>query len=149
MRADGPSRLSWDAAEHPDRMEPSPWLPWRWPLTALALGGLATYSLVRLTSHPIQVHVQHGFSEPLQLSGSVNHRLVMQGPVQAQLRALAPLPMTVAVHQDQPIGVRVEERTPLQVQVSNETPVQVQVLDTKPIEVDVEEKSPVKIKLGF
>ena len=130
-------------------MEPSSWLPWRWPLAVLALGAMATYGLVRLTSHPIEVHVLHAFSEPLQLSGTVKHRLVMQAPVQAQLRALGPLPMALAVHQDQSFGVRVEERTPLQVQVTNQAPVQVQVVDTKPVEVDVKEKSPVKVKLGL
>ena len=130
-------------------MESSSWLPWRWPLTALALGGLATYGLVRLTSHPIEVRVLHAFTEPLQLSGSVSHRLTMAAPLQAQFRALAPVPISVAVNQAKPFGLRVDEHTPLQVQVTNQSPVQVQVVDTKPVEVDVKEKSPVKVKIGF
>ena len=130
-------------------MESSSWQPWRWPLTALALVALATYGLVSLTSHPIQVHMLHAFTEPLQLSGSVSHRLTMGAPVQAQFRALAPVPISVVVHQPKSFGLRVDERTPLQVQVSNPTPVQVQVVDTTPVEVDVKEKSPVKVKVGF
>jgi hypothetical protein len=73
-------------------MEPSSWLPWRWPLAVLALGAMATYGLVRLTSHPIEVHVQHAFRSPCNSVAPWKHRLVMQGPVQAQLRALAPCP---------------------------------------------------------
>ena len=133
----------------PVSMALSSWLPWRWPLTALALGGLATYGLVRLTSQPIELRVFHAFSEPLQLRGSVSHRLSMQGPVPMQVRAQGPLPITVAVHQSRPINLRVDERTPLQVQVTNQTPVQLQVVDTKPVEVDVKEQSPVKVKIGF
>ena len=117
-------------------MELSSWLPWRWPLTAIALGGLATYGLVLITSHPIELRVLHAFSEPLQLRGSISHRLSMQGPVPMQVRAQGPLPITVAVHQKSPIDLRVDERTPLQVQVTNQTPVQLQVVETSPLEVD-------------
>lgn len=132
----------------PVSMALSSWLPWRWPLTALALGGLATYGLVRLTSAPIELRVLFAFSEPLQLRGSVSHRLSVQAPVPMQVRAQGPLPITVAVHQKSPIDLRVDERTPLQVQVTNQTPVQLQV-ETKPVEVDVKEQSPVKVKIGL
>ena len=95
------------------------WLKLRWPVTALALGGMALAGLVRLTHHPIQVKLEHSFTEPLQLSGKVKGELNMPSAVQIEpTRSLA-----VKVAEQAPIDLRVTNRTPVQVQVRNAEPI--------------------------
>lgn len=126
------------------RMNPH-WLKLRWPVTALALGGMLLAGLVRLSQHPIQVKLEHSFAEPLQLSGKVHGELNMPEPVQIELsRKLA-----VTVAQQAPIDLSVTNRAPMQVQVRNVDPIQVKVAEDKPIKVDMDPKAPVKVKVGL
>jgi len=128
----------------PARMTPH-WLQLRWPITALALGTMALAGLVRLSHHPIQVRLEHSFTEPLQLSGTVKGVLNMPRAVQLEpTRSLA-----VKVTEQAPIQVSVSNRTPVQVQVRNAQPIQVKVDESKPIQVDMDPQAPVKVKVGL
>ena len=121
------------------------WLKLRWPVTALALGGMALAGLVRLSKHPIQVKLEHSFTEPLQLSGKVKGELNMPRAVQIEpTRSLA-----VKVFEHAPINLSMTNRTPVEVQVRNAQPIQVQVDESKPIQVDMDPQAPVKVKVGF
>jgi hypothetical protein len=121
------------------------WLKLRWPVTALALGGMALAGLVRLTHHPIQVKLDLSFTEPLQLSGKVKGELNMPRAVQIEpTRSLA-----VKVVEHAPINLSMTNRTPVEVQVRNAQPIQVQVDESKPIQVDMDPQAPVKVKVGF
>ena len=121
------------------------WLKLRWPVTALALGGMALAGLVRLTHHPIQVKLDLSFTEPLQLSGKVKGELNMPRAVQIEpTRSLA-----VKVVEHAPINLSMTNRTPVEVQVRNAQPIQVKVDESKPIQVDMNPQAPVKVKVGF
>lgn len=121
------------------------WLKLRWPVTALALGFMALAGLVRLSQHPIQVKLEHTFTEPLQLSGQVKGELNMPRAVQIEpTRSLA-----VKVSEQAPIHVSVTNRTPVQVQVRNAQPIQVKVDEGKPIQVNMDPQAPVKVKVGL
>jgi 5-enolpyruvylshikimate-3-phosphate synthase len=121
------------------------WLKLRWPVTALALGGMALAGLVRLTHHPIQVKLDLSFTLPLQLSGKVKGELNMPRAVQIEpTRSLA-----VKVVEHAPINLSMTNRTPVEVQVRNAQPIQVQVDESKPIQVDMDPQAPVKVKVGF
>jgi hypothetical protein len=121
------------------------WLKLRWPITALALGAMALAGLVRLGQHPIQVKLEHSFTEPLQLSGKVKGELNMPRAVQIEpTRSLA-----VKVVEHAPINLSVTNRSPLQVQVRNAQPIQVKVDESKPIQVDMDPEAPVKVKVGL
>ena len=121
------------------------WLKLRWPVTALALGGMALAGLVRLSQHPIQVKLEHSFTEPLQLSGKVKGELNMPRAVQIEpTRGLA-----VKVVEHAPINLSVTNRAPLQVQVGNAQPIQVKVDESKPIQVNMDPQAPVKVKVGL
>ena len=121
------------------------WLKLRWPVTALALGGMALAGLERLSKHPIQVKLEHSFTEPLQLSGKVKGELNMPRAVQIEpTRSLA-----VKVVEHAPINLSMTNKTPVEVQVSNTQPIQVKVDESKPIQVDMDPQAPVKVKVGF
>ncbi|MCP9806562.1 hypothetical protein KBY71_08545 [Cyanobium sp. T1B-Tous] len=121
------------------------WLKLRWPVTALALGGMALAGVMRLSQHPIQVKLEHSFTEPLQLSGKVKGELNMPRAVQIEpTRSLS-----VKVIEHAPINLSVTNRAPLQVQVRNAQPIQVKVDESKPIQVDMDPQAPVKVKVGL
>lgn len=121
------------------------WLKLRWPVTALALGGMALAGLVHLSKHPIQVKLEHAFTEPLQLSGKIKGELNMPRAVQIEpTRSLA-----VKVVEHAPISLSMTNKTPVEVQVSNTQPIQVKVDESKPIQVDMDPQAPVKVKVGF
>ena len=108
------------------------WLKLRWPVTALALGGMALAGVMR-------------FTEPLQLSGKVKGELNMPRAVQIEpTRSLA-----VKVVEHAPINLSMTNRTPVEVQVRNDQPIQVKVDESKPIQVDMNPQAPVKVKVGF
>ena len=109
------------------------WLKLRWPVTALALGGMALAGVMRLSQHPIQVKLEHSFTEPLQLSGKVKGELNMPRAIQIEpTRSLA-----VKVVEHAPINLSMTNKTPVEVQVSNTQPIQVKVDESKPIQVDI------------
>jgi hypothetical protein len=121
------------------------WLKLRWQVTALALGGMALAGLVHLSKHPIQVKLEHAFTEPLQLSGKIKGELNMPRAVQIEpTRSLA-----VKVVEHAPISLSMTNKTPVEVQVSNTQPIQVKVDESKPIQVDMDPQAPVKVKVGF
>ena len=95
------------------------WLRLRWPLTVLALGGMATALLMRSSQHPIQLRLVVSFSEPLNLSGKVQSELNMPKPIQVT----APNSVRVQVTEQVPIDLSVRNTTPVQVQVSNPEPI--------------------------
>ena len=121
------------------------WLKLRWPVTAIALGGMALAGLARLTHHPIRVKLDISFTEPLQLSGKVKGELNMPRAVQIEPTSS----LTVKVVEQAPINLSVTNRAALQVQVRNAQPIQVKVDESKPIQVDMDPQAPVKVKVGL
>ncbi|MBM5806853.1 MAG: hypothetical protein FJ056_04060 [Cyanobacteria bacterium M_surface_10_m2_179] len=118
------------------------WVKLRWPITLVALGGMALTAVVRLGDRPIQVKLMHSFAAPLVLSGQVNGNLTMAKPVQIQ-------PMAVRVMEHAPMDLNVANTTPVQVQVSNPNPIQIKMDEAKTMQVDVNPQAPAKVKLGL
>ena len=121
------------------------WLQLRWPMTALALGGMAFTWLMRLSHQPIQVHLVHSFAEPLRLGGQVQGLLQMPEGVRIEPSRQ----VEVKVLEHAPIGLSVTNKTPVQVQVSNPNPIQLRVDEPQPMRLEVTPQAPVKVKLGL
>lgn len=113
------------------------WLDLRWPITVLLLGAMGFVLLARSSKHPIQLRLQVNFDNPLAVGGTMQHKLLMQQPVQVRMTEAAP------------IQLKMSHPKPIRVEVSEKKPMQVRVGEDQPMEVQVKPEGSVKVRLGL